>query len=74
MKILMKKKASSANLLSNDTLRQNVLRNKNDYYIVIKVIVCQEDKIVLNLGPLNNITSRYIIFKLLKSKIRLVDF
>lgn len=74
MKILMKKKASSANLLSNDTLRQNVLRNKNNYYIVIKVIVCQEDKIVLNLGPLNNITSRYIIFKLLKSKIRLVDF
>ena len=33
-----------------ETLKQNVLRNKNCYYVMVKVIILQEDKIVLNLG------------------------
>lgn len=33
---------------------------------MIYVVICQEDKMILNLGTSNNITSRYIIFKLLE--------
>ena len=41
----------SANLISKkEALKQNVLRNKNCYYVMVKVIILQEDKIVLNLG------------------------
>ena len=31
-----------------ETLKQNVLRNKNSYYVMI--IILKENKIVLNLG------------------------
>lgn len=37
--------------------------DKNGYFLMTKVIIFQEEKMIVNLGTLNNISPGYIIFK-----------
>lgn len=52
------KQASTAYLISN------IFRNKNGYYVIIYIIICQEDKMILNLGVLNNNNFKIHNFKI----------
>lgn len=40
--------------------------DKNGYFLMIKVIIFQEEKMIVNLGIFNNIFLGYIIFKSLE--------
>lgn len=37
--------------------------DKNGYFLMTKVIIFQEEKMIVNLGTLNNISPGYTIFK-----------
>ena len=56
------RKAEETPLISNkvDFRTENIIRDKENYFIVIKGSIHQEDTVILNIYALNNRTSKYV--------------